>query len=111
LEVAADTGYATMEDKEMTSMKKLIVLLVTVFMSCPFLSLAADGEPKGGNVDGAGTTVKSSKSNSSDRGSGSSGDAATSVKSGKSNSSDRGKGGTVDAAGTTVKSSKSNSSE
>ncbi len=91
-------------------MKKLIVLLVAVFMSCPGLSLAADDAPKGGTVDAAGTTVKSGKSNADNRVKGGGTDAATTVKSSKSNSSDRGKGGSVDA-GTTVKSGKSNTSE
>jgi len=90
-------------------MKKMIALVVMVFMLCPGLSLAAGGEPNGGSVDTA-TTVKSGKSNADNRVKGGSAKAATSVKSGKSNSSDRGKGGNADAA-TTVKSSKSNSSE
>lgn len=89
-------------------MKKWMVLLVAMSMSCPVLSLAADGAPKG--VEAAGTTVKGSKSNSDNRGSGGSVDAATTVKSSKSNSSERAGSGAADAAAK-VKSGKSNSSD
>ena len=47
-------------------MKTLIALMVTVFISCPSLSLAGDSSSKGGSATEA-TTVKSSKSNSSER--------------------------------------------
>ena len=47
-------------------MKTFIALMVTVFISCPSPSLAGEGHSKGGSATEA-TTVKSSKSNSSDR--------------------------------------------
>lgn len=87
-------------------MKRLITLLAVALLSCPGLSLA-------------GTSVKSSGSNSDNRtgnaqGENTAGGAerATSVRSGKSNSDNRvnpgDTGNGVDAA-TTVKSGKSNS--
>ena len=47
-------------------MRKLIVLIVTVLLWCPASSWAGEGERKGGDANEA-TTVKSGKSNSSDR--------------------------------------------
>ena len=47
-------------------MKTLIALMVAAFISCPSLSLAGEGHSKGGSATEA-TTVKSSKSNSSER--------------------------------------------
>jgi hypothetical protein len=92
-------------------MKKRIVLLLAVSMSCPALGFAADAEPKGGKVDAAGSTVKSSKSNSSERAGAAGTDAAaTTVKGSKSNSSERTGGAAADSA-TTVKSGKSNSND
>lgn len=94
-------------------MKKLMALVVAVFLSCPALSLA-------------GTTVKSGKSNADNRvgptggtaNEGGSANRATTVKGSKSNSDNRvgptgestNQGGTADRA-TSVKSSKSNGSD
>ena len=47
-------------------MKTRIALIVAAFISCPGLSLAGEGHSKGGSATEA-TTVKSSKSNSSER--------------------------------------------
>ena len=93
-------------------MKKRIVLLVALSLSWPALSVAADAAPKGGAMEAAGTTVKSGKSNSSERAGAAAGgmEAAGTVKSSKSNSSERAAGAGVEA-GTTVKSSKSNSQD
>ena len=90
-------------------MKKMIVVSMILALSCPVASMAVDEKGAGTNVDAA-TSVKSGKSNSSDRTTGNGGntDAATTVKSSKSNSSERQAGS---AAGTTVKGSKSNTSE
>ena len=90
-------------------MKKLIVLLVATLLSSPGLSAAADAA-KGGVMEPAGTSVKSSKSNGSDRSGAPTADAATTVKGSKSNSSERGGAAAVDAA-TSVKSGKSNTSD
>jgi hypothetical protein len=76
-------------------MKALIVLMATVVVACPGLTLAGEAESKGASASEA-TTVKSSKSNTSDRV-----DAASDKK---------GEGGGADKA-TTVKGSKSNTSE
>jgi hypothetical protein len=120
--------------REIISMKKLIALIVIAFIWCPGLGLAADGQHKGGSAEPgnlagatfAGTTVRSGKSNSSDRvgpagentDEGGSADRASTVKSSKSNSSERvgPAGGSKDEGGTagqatTVKGSKSNTSE
>lgn len=91
-------------------MKKLTILIAAVLMSSVGVSWA--GEENAGGGTNRGTTVKSGKSNSSDRaGAPDSGGAseATTVKSSKSNSSERA-GAPADDA-TTVKGSKSNSSE
>lgn len=90
-------------------MNKVIALMLTVFIACPALSFAGEGGSTGGSVVEE-TTVKSGKSNSSDRSSTNAGGSAaqgTTVKSSKSNSSERSGGNT--AEGTTVKGSKSNS--
>jgi hypothetical protein len=76
-------------------MKTLMVVMVTVVMACPGLSLAGDAESKGASANEA-TTVKSSKSNTSDR---------VGAASDKTD-----EGGGADKA-TTVKGSKSNTSE
>jgi len=91
-------------------MKTLIGLMVTVFLACPGLSLAEEGANAAGGANEA-TTVKSSKSNSSERVGAPQGgqtgqdagqaQSADKVKGSKSNSSER----------TTVKSGKSNSSD
>ena len=47
-------------------MKTCIALMVTLVMSCPSLSVAEEGDSAGGHANRA-TTVKSSKSNSSER--------------------------------------------
>jgi hypothetical protein len=47
-------------------MKTVIALIVAAFISCPSLSLAGDG-PSKGEIATEATTVKSSKSNSSER--------------------------------------------
>ena len=47
-------------------MKTFIALMIAAFISCPSLSLAGEGHSKGGSATEA-TTVKSSKSNSSER--------------------------------------------
>ena len=89
-------------------MGRAIVLLVTLTLLTPALGRAGEGTGTGGEA-ARGTTVKSGKSNSSERASGAEGasERATTVKSSKSNSSDRAAG----EPGTTVKGSKSNSSE
>jgi len=94
-------------------MNKLSVLVFAVLMACPALSLAGEGSGAGGNATDS-TTVKSSKSNSSDRSGGNAGGGAaagTTVKGSKSNSSERSGGnpGEGPAEGTTVRSGKSNS--
>lgn len=48
-------------------MKKLIVIVVAGFIACPGLSLAGDNEHRGDLPAANSTTVKSSKSNSSER--------------------------------------------
>lgn len=94
-------------------MKKLHAFVVAVLIACPALSVAGEGGGSGGNAVES-TTVKGSKSNSSERSSGNagaSGSEATTVKGSKSNTSDRtgGSAGEGAAEGTTVKGSKSNS--
>lgn len=93
-------------------MNKLSALVVAVLMACPALSLAGERSGAGGNATES-TTVKSSKSNSSERSGGSAGGGAaagTTVKGSKSNTSERsgGNAGGGAAEGTTVKSGKSN---
>lgn len=95
-------------------MRTLIVLIAALVITCPGLSLAGDGAAGGANEA---TTVKSGKSNSSDRLGGAAGGGAadaTTVKSSKSNSSERtggAAGGAEAAPGMKVKGSKSNTSE
>lgn len=90
-------------------MRRTIVLLVATFLACADLGLAADGAPQGGSMDAA-TTVKSSKSNSSER-TGGTGAADGTVKGSKSNTSERGKPVAAGSDASTVKSGKSNSSD
>jgi hypothetical protein len=90
--------------------RALIPILAGAVFFVPALTSPADAQTE------RATTVKSSKSNTSDRmgGSGGKGSArATTVKSSKSNTSDRmgGSGGKGSARATTVKSSKSNTSD
>jgi hypothetical protein len=108
----------TPEDSVMKKM--LFPILGTLVVGLCIASVVRAEEVRGGTVkDGGGqpqeaTTVKSSKSNSSDRLGGTGGGSpaeATTVKSSKSNSSERlgGTGGGSPAEATTVKGSKSNS--
>lgn len=94
-------------------MNKFIALALMLSIACPALGVAADGGAGGTAAEA--TTVKSGKSNSSERSGGNAGAVAvqgTTVKSSKSNSNERSgghAGGSVE--GTTVKSSKSNSQD
>ena len=94
-------------------MNKLSALVVALVIACPAMSVAGDGSGAGGIVTES-TTVKSSKSNSSERtggAAGADGAEATTVKGSKSNTSERAGGSAGGGAveGTTVKSGKSNS--
>jgi hypothetical protein len=88
-------------------MKQAIVVVVALTLLSPAAGMAGE-MPGGGGEAVQGTTVKSGKSNSSERIPGDGGDErATTVKGSKSNSSER----AVGEPGTTVKGSKSNTSE
>jgi hypothetical protein len=87
-------------------MKNLIVLALTIALFSPAIVCAAEDGTAGAEA----TTVKSTKSNTSDRARGAAAESATTVKSGKSNSSERAEGSAADSAAT-VKGSKSNTSE
>ena len=95
-------------------MNKFIALALVLSVACPTLSFADEGRSAGGSAAES-TTVKSGKSNSSERSGGNAAPGAvqgTTVKSSKSNSNERSggnAGGSVE--GTTVKSSKSNSQD
>jgi len=79
--------------------QRSIILMIVACLSCPGLALAEEGEKPGAAAEAS--TVKSSKSNSSERAGASGAPSAErgTVKSSKSNGSDR---------GTTIKGSKSN---